>query len=586
MHLLKFYRFGDEILVLLPNYFRSLLEARDEVPFTIGDRSIDSALANVTLPTDMYIDSNYNNALCLVVHRLLEVKVSKWENRIESFTKWVNNCKIDYTKTSRDGSTVFHMLATRRHDRSIDILKAILAVDELLHQDRRSSFGKSSSNTSALNILRASDSKSALSLAIDNGFIDVASLLIKYGASYNENGLLAEKYDKMNEWMGFVEELFSNKLKASHDNDITDLFTPFNAPGVSVAVDDPSFTIHYTSANEKNIFEFIKALYKSLAALEDAYAGNSSNNNSDFANELAVTYVRFGVTCVRYPDMFNKIELENILNKYFALITAHSNVFNHQIHPCMLSVMAHYYQTQSDGGNVRCKPLLQDLQKLCNNVGIELNPRDNELKIQIETTDFVNYKNKLFNTEKHRHNKLKMDKYKQFIHSLRMVPASVPVVNGVVPVLMSEKNIQIFESILLDKVGIENIKNLVISTYTSSIINQKLKNNYRNNEIVNGNYHYIFAGNPGTGKTTIAKAFAKILAICGVRTDTFQQYTGTELLHMGSSKFLNVIEQMRGSRSRGGPSYEDLPKERFLEQEIVEINCNGVWYEAEIRKEN
>ncbi len=114
-----------------------------------------------------------------------------------------------------------------------------------------------------------------------------------------------------------------------------------------------------------------------------------------------------------------------------------------------------------------------------------------------------------------------------------------------------------------------------------------MKKNGRESEIVAGNYQFIFAGNPGTGKTTVGKSMAQILSICGIRSDTFKQYTGTELLHIGSTKFLADIEQMRGSRSGGGPSNDELPKDRFLEQEIVEVDCNGKWYKAEIvRKQN
>ena len=573
--------FDDQVIEWLPNYFKSIRQARDSVkyggPFVLStdNRELNSALANVTLPAGHYID-NHNNALCLVCHKLLE-STENWEMRMDSFRKWIDSCDIDYTKTSRDGSTVFHMLATRRHDKSIEIVNSILDVNKPIRQVGRTPSGRTAIIPSGLNVSRPSDSKTALNLAIDNGFVDVATLLVQSGASYQEIGLLDDKHDKMDEWMAFAEELF--RIRQNEVCDVTDIFgyEPLSAPGVTVSDDDTSFTAYYTLA-EPSIFEYIKSLYKLLLSLETKLEATAEISDAiPIAIELADAYVRFGVVCVRHPDMFSKSELETILSKYFELIKTYTDTFNNKIHPCMLSAVAHYYShNQSDGGTLRCKSLLDGVIRLCSKFNLKLHMSDNELKERLDSSDWEKFKSKVFNSEFHRKKKDKMDKYKQFVADLKI--ADPP---------LTEEQIKVFESILLDKVGIDHIKNLVISIYTSSVINKRLKKNGRESEIVAGNYQYIFAGNPGTGKTTIGKSMAKILSICGIRSDTFKQYTGTELLHIGSTKFLADIEQMRGSRSGGGPSSDDLPKDRFLEQEIVEVNCNGTWYEAEIvRKQN
>ena len=348
--------FDDEVVDGLPNYFKNIREARDSIqfggPFILisGDRVLNkkknSALANVSLPTNSIYIENHSNALCLVCHKLLE-STKNWEMRINSFKEWIESCDIDYTKTSRDGSTVFHMLATRRHEKSIEILKSILDVSKSLQIGRTAS-DRSSNTSSGVNILRSSDKKTALSLAIDNGFIDVATLLIQSGASYNEVGLLDAKYDQMDKWMGFVNELFQIRQNKACD-DFQDIFDrePFSAPGVTVSDNDTTFANYYTF-NEPSMFEYIKSWYKKISDLEIKVAANTTDA-IPIKIELANAYVRFGVVCVRYPDTFGKSELETILCKYFELIKTNQDTFSNKIHPCMMSIVAHYYShNQSD----------------------------------------------------------------------------------------------------------------------------------------------------------------------------------------------------------------------------------------------
>ncbi len=451
--------FDDDVVDRLPNYFKNIREARDSIqcggPFILiaGDRELKSALANVSLPANSTYIENHSNALCLVCHKLLE-STKDWEIRINSFKKWIESCDIDYTKTSRDGSTVFHMLATRRHEKSIEILESILDVSKSVGQIGRTAAGRSSVTPSGLNILRPSDKKTALSLAIDNGFSDVATLLIQSGASYNEVGLLDEKYDQMDEWMGFVNELF--QIRQNKACDFQDIFDrePFSAPGVTVSDDDTTFAAYYT-VNEPSMFEYIKSLYKSITDLETKVAANTSDA-IPIQNELANAYVRFGVVCVRYPDTFSKSELEAILCKYFELIKTNQDTFYNKIHPCMLSAVAHYYShNQSDGGNLRCKFLLDGVIKLCSKFNLKLHSSDSKLKEQIDSNDLEDFKNQVFNAEVHRKKKDKMDQYKQFVNDLK---------NADPP--LTKEQIKVFESILLDKVGIDHIKKLVISIYT------------------------------------------------------------------------------------------------------------------------
>ena len=49
--------------------------------------------------------------------------------------------------------------------------------------------------------------------------------------------------------------------------------------------------------------------------------------------------------------------------------------------------------------------------------------------------------------------------------------------------------------------------------------------------------NFMFLGNPGVGKTTVARIFAKMLSELKIREGPFDDVTGQDLLQEGSSKF-------------------------------------------------
>lgn len=132
---------------------------------------------------------------------------------------------------------------------------------------------------------------------------------------------------------------------------------------------------------------------------------------------------------------------------------------------------------------------------------------------------------------------------------------------------------------LLELVGLESVKRKALEIYSSVLAKQKMKANNYAKAVVDRTLNFAFMGNPGTGKTTVALLFARLLEQAGARAGhKFVQMTGCEALRKGAQKVADEIATLTGGRAGVSPPPDKLRK--GLRVEIC--SSDNKWYPGKI----
>ncbi len=99
---------------------------------------------------------------------------------------------------------------------------------------------------------------------------------------------------------------------------------------------------------------------------------------------------------------------------------------------------------------------------------------------------------------------------------------------------------------LQNLIGLEKVKKKIDSILASNILEKKRKN-YKGSDYEAGSMHMIFAGNPGTAKTTVAKLFARIAKEKGIlKSGAFIERGGMDLNYYNPEMLRGLFREAKG----------------------------------------
>ncbi len=540
-----------DFVALCPNYFCNVIQALSSPlqPPTSGTEACDPAsnklVSNANLPFGCKSSNEHGGLQCalhLFIRRALATKSSLDVcSVVEALTSWIVQCGVDVCARDNiplSGRTALHQVAVSGSELSLALVDALLAAN--------------ASRDAVQRLLDMQDGAglSALEIAVDQGNVAFAAKLISKGATFRKDFLKSKK-DDSEQWQPVVDAVMQQSQEQQLESFLLEIF------GVL-----PEFIADPHHLEQDEDVERIK---------QGCFKPSSPPPLKSVEREdAAFACLMRSIALTRFPRHCPLvIESRRGLRKYLKMLSGSPDSdFNSsdtptaengpiRAHRWVLIVGSHIAYAQNKPFVVHA--LLDQLKKL--QPEQELNTSDSKI-LQLASDglqDSATTASQLFGE-----------------------PDRSSVMHDAILKSLSEQQRKPLER-LLKLIGLQRQKDVGVKMFSAAQDQQFFRENGMKDSIVERVQNFVFAGNPGWGKTVVARLYADILQVSGIRNgNTFVEMSAAKALKMGSKAFADEMKKLAADRSKTGPDAVDLPAGKFLVNDCVEVMMNKKRINAKI----